>query len=431
MYFFYSIVYTIGFLLMLPVFLLNRQKYASGFSQRLGNYPEFKHDNRKVIWLHCVSVGETNAARPLVDKLIEEFPDHRLIISTITKTGQDLAKKIFADKADAVFYFPFDWKFTVRRALRHFQPSLVLLMETELWPRFIHEAKRSGAKIAIVNGRLSERSSARYRLVGPFMRQLFNDVDMALMQTLDDGKRIEVLGMNPQKVRRLGNLKVDNSVDLDGGGKLSEFAERFGVSANENLIIAASTHDPEERWILEAFEKVREKSTRPLRLVIAPRHPERFGSVANLISNSGFSMARRSAPKLQADQEATVILLDTIGELAALYPLARLVFVGGSLIPHGGQSIFEPAAAERAIVTGPYTANFNDAVSVFLENDALLQLDHVELSNVVEKLSGSFSELLSDLDRSSELGRNAITVINAGRGATMRTVENLKRLTSG
>src|SRR5688500_9918286 len=161
MYFLYSILLAIGFLLMLPLFLFRREKYASGFRQRLGNYPEFKHDGRSVIWLHCVSVGETNAARPLVEKLRQEFPNHRLMISTTTKTGQELAQKIFADHADAVVYFPFDWKFSVQRALENYKPSLVLLMETEIWPRFIREAKLTGAKVAIVNGRLSQKSSAR------------------------------------------------------------------------------------------------------------------------------------------------------------------------------------------------------------------------------------------------------------------------------
>src|SRR5215204_2611251 len=141
MYFVYSLILSLGFVLMLPLFLLRREKYASGFRQRLGNYPEFRHDGGDVIWLHCVSVGETNAARPLVHAIGTEFPKHRLVISTTTKTGQDLARKIFADKADAVFYFPFDWKFSVRRAIENYKPSLVLLMETEIWPRFILEAK--------------------------------------------------------------------------------------------------------------------------------------------------------------------------------------------------------------------------------------------------------------------------------------------------
>jgi 3-deoxy-D-manno-octulosonic-acid transferase len=167
---------------MSPLFLLLRQKYAAGFRQRLGNYPEFKHDGSKVIWLHCVSVGETNAARPLVDELKSNFPDHRIVISTTTLTGQTLAQDIFKDKADAVFYFPFDWKFSVRKALAHYKPSVVLLMETEIWPRFIREAKQSGAKIAIVNGRLSQTSFKRYSIFKSVIRNVLADVDIALMQ---------------------------------------------------------------------------------------------------------------------------------------------------------------------------------------------------------------------------------------------------------
>ena len=157
MFLLYSLLYSLAFVLMLPLFILRRQKYAAGFSQRLGRLPEFKQDDRPVIWLHCVSVGETNAARPLVEQLIRQFPSHRLVISTTTKTGQELTKKAFAGKADAVFYFPFDWKFSVRRALETFRPSAVLLMETEIWPRFFREAHNRGTQVIIVNGRLSER----------------------------------------------------------------------------------------------------------------------------------------------------------------------------------------------------------------------------------------------------------------------------------
>src|SRR5688572_9290928 len=194
MYLLYSFLLALAFLLMTPLFLLRREKYASGFEQRLGNYPEFQHDGREVIWLHCVSVGETNAARPLVDGLREEFPDHRLVISTTTRTGQELAQKIFAEKADAIVYFPFDFKFSVRRALATFKPSLVLLMETEIWPRFIHEAKLNGAKVAIVNGRLSQRSFNRYRRFRAFVRSVFAEVDLAVMQSGADAKRIADLG---------------------------------------------------------------------------------------------------------------------------------------------------------------------------------------------------------------------------------------------
>src|SRR5215204_3746878 len=190
MYFVYSFILSLGFLLMTPLFLLRREKYASGFRQRLGNYPAFKHDGRNVIWLHCVSVGETNAARPLVDALRTEFPKHRLVISTTTKSGQDLAQKIFANEADAIFYFPFDWKFSVRRALATYKPSLVLLMETEIWPRFIRESKISGAKVAVVNGRLSQRSFERYNRFRSLLQPVLANVDLALMQDEDDAKRI-------------------------------------------------------------------------------------------------------------------------------------------------------------------------------------------------------------------------------------------------
>src|SRR5215204_5210604 len=205
MYFLYSIAFSFAFLLMLPLFLLRREKYASGFSQRLGKYPEFVHDGRLVIWLHCVSVGETNAARPLVERLLSEFPGQRLIISTTTKTGRELAQKLFSGKADAVFYFPFDWKFSVRRALENYKPAVVLLMETEIWPRFIREAKRSGAKIAIVNGRLSGRSVRRYSIIRPFIRELLENVDLALMQAEPDAERIRTLGVEAGKVFVTGN----------------------------------------------------------------------------------------------------------------------------------------------------------------------------------------------------------------------------------
>src|SRR5215204_4999783 len=195
MYFVYSFILSLGFLLMTPLFLLRREKYASGFRQRLGNYPAFKHDGRNVIWLHCVSVGETNAARPLVDALRTEFPKHRLVISTTTKSGQDLAQKIFANEADAIFYFPFDWKFSVRRALATYKPSLVLLMETEIWPRFIHEAKQGGAKVAIVNGRLSAKSFRRYSQVRAFVKTVLADIDLALMQGEADAERLTMLGI--------------------------------------------------------------------------------------------------------------------------------------------------------------------------------------------------------------------------------------------
>ena len=437
MYLLYSILLAVGFLILTPLFLLRREKYASGFGERLGNYEHFVHDGRPVIWLHCVSVGETNAARPLVDEIRKGFPQHRLVVSTTTKTSQELAKKVFAGKADAVVYFPFDFKFSVRRALAHFKPKLVLLMETEIWPRFIREVGLSGAKISIVNGRLSRRSFERYSIIRPFVTRVLSNIDMALMQGFADADHIMKLGLDPQRVRQTGNLKFDHSIDQDGSGTATEVAGRFRIDGSRPFIIAASTHEPEERYALEAFCSAAVNAKPTPRLLIAPRHPERFGAVAKLIDQfrrdpanewRPYASVRRSSEESDADKIADVILLDTIGELRAVYPLADIVFVGGSLIPHGGQSILEPAAAGKAIITGPHTHNFADAVKVFLGNCALIQLGDGPEFSTVDRLFDVISDLIEDKPRREELGRNARSVVEDNRGATRKTMEELSKL---
>ena len=435
MLFFYSIVLSLGFIIMSPLFLLRREKYASGFEQRLGKYPSFLHDGRKVVWLHCVSVGETNAARTLVSAFRERLPDHRLVISTTTKTGHELAQKIFEGKADAIVYFPFDFKFSVRRALDHFKPSIVLLMETEIWPRFIHEAKNDGAKVAIVNGRLSERSASRYAMVRPVIKSILSEIDLALMQGENDARRIVQLGMAQDRTSVTGNIKFDVGSELEESAITDAIAERFVLNGDRPLIVAASTHEPEERWLLEAFCSIADGAISPRpRLMIVPRHPERFDKVAAEVVAfrndpacewTRYTFARRSASEDVSDETADVILLDSIGELRALYPLAQIVFVGGSLIPHGGQSIIEPAAVGKAIVTGSYTHNFTDAVNVFASNNAIVRLPELAPEKVVDELFTTLCDLLEEPDRRDELGRNATAVMKANRGATERTLNKL------
>ena len=432
MFFVYSLIYTIGFLLLSPRFifdLLTGGKYASGFAQRLGRLPEFKLDERQVLWLHCVSVGEANAARPLAEALKQNFPQHRLVVSTTTRTGQNLAKDIFSQTADAVFYFPFDWRFSVRWALRHYRPSVVMLMETEIWPNFIREANHSKASICIVNGRLSERSYARYARFKGSIRRIFGYLDLALMQTNADAKRIMSLGIRASKVRVCGNLKFDHNVEASENDLTAAFRSRFGITTDAPLIIAASTHDPEEKWIIAAFKEIWKSGGERLpRLMIAPRHPERFAEVKDLIKSSGFEWACRTETESSRDKTAEVILLDSIGELRSAYPLAEIVFVGGSLIPHGGQSIFEPAASGRAIITGPNTANFVDAITEFLSKEALVQLDKTDEASVVATLTDAFRDLLKNDEKRKALGSNALSVMNNNRGATDRTIEYLTTL---
>lgn len=439
MYFLYSILLTVGFLLLTPLFIARRSKYAAGFFQRLGKYPEFKTDGPPVIWLHCVSVGEVNAARPLVDEISQAFPGHRLVISTTTKTGQELAGEIFREKAAAIFYFPFDWKFSVQRALQHFRPSLVLLMETEIWPRFIYETNRIGARAVIVNGRLSARSARSYSRVGFFIPSVLSKIDLALMQGEADAERIISIGMAAEKVAVTGNIKFDFQIGESEVLLTSEFQQRFAIDDSRPLILAASTHEPEELWILRAvFSGDSAQGSSVPRLMIAPRHPERFEAIAKEIESfchsdkaGGLNLrfARRSNSKSEADTGADIILLDTIGELRAAYPLAEIVFVGGSLIRHGGQNVLEPAAAGKAVITGPYTHNFADIIDILLENNALIQLAVAESdARIVSGLRASIVELLADRTRRFALAANAAETIKINRGAVTKTIAKINEL---
>jgi 3-deoxy-D-manno-octulosonic-acid transferase len=426
----YSFLLTIGFIALLPLFVLRRGKYAAGFWQRLGFLPEFDAGGRQVLWLHCVSVGETNAARPLVKEIVENFPEYTLVISTTTKTGQNLAREIFQTQAALVFYFPYDWKFSVRRALKRINPNIVLLMETELWFNFLRQANKSGARSAIVNGRLSEKSFKRYSHIKKTMRRVLHYIDLALMQGRGDAKRLIELGIRSSKVKITGNIKFDQSFEEN---ELSEyFRARFAISENSPLIVSASTHAPEETFVLQAFKDVwKNSSARLPRLLIAPRHPERFDEVFELIKKSGFDWVRRSEAESSRDQTAEIILLDSIGELRAVYPLAEIVFVGGSLIARGGQSVLEPALARCAIVTGFYTMNFSDIVKEFLRQEALIQLPELSEKQIPAKLSEVFSELLQNAELRRKLSVNAQGVMQENRGATRKTIENLKPLLLG
>lgn len=435
MYFIYSIVLTIGFLVLSPRFVfdaLTKGKYAAGFKQRLGFLPKFDARGKKVVWLHCVSVGEANAARPLAERIKRDFPNVSLIVSTTTRTGQELAKTAFAGTADLVFYFPYDLRSTVRRSLRRLNPSVVLLMETELWFNFIREAYHQKARICLVNGRLSERSLNRYTKIKRFMKRVLGYLDLTLMQDKADATRIMELGARASKVKVTGNLKFDHDLDNAETSLTAEFRERFGIMSDAPLIIAASTHSPEEKWMIEAFKESWKASGQNLpRLMIAPRHPERFEEVKELVKKSGFTWVRRTEAPSGRDKTAEIIILDSIGELRAAYPLAEIVFVGGSLIPHGGQSILEPAAAGKAVVTGANTANFDAAVREFLVKDALIQLEPVTEKTAVMRLTVELLDLIRDHHRRDVLGSNAREVMDTNRGAVAHTIEYLTPLLSG
>lgn len=427
MYLAYSLLLSLGLFVLIPHFLfqaLAHGKYVEGLRQRLGSLPPIA--KRPVIWLHCVSVGETQAARPLVERLKHAFPHHALVVSTITRTGQTLARDVFGTQAESVFYFPFDWRWTARRALRTINPDAVLIMETELWPNFLRECEVREIPVALVNGRISRQSYRRYSFIRFFLRRVLKSLSVAVMQSEVDAGRLRELGMPVSRLHTAGNLKFDAREVSSATGKTVEIRERFGLRDDVPLILAASTHAPEEKIILESFKQL----SQPVRLMLAPRHPERFQEVASLIRESGLSWARRTDAPDPADANASVILLDTIGELPATYSLATVVFVGGSIVDRGGHNVLEPAAAGAPVVTGAHTHNFHAIVDLMNEAKAIVQLPPVDSADASRELARKLTELLANPERRNELASRAKQLIVTNQGATDRTIKLIAPLLS-
>lgn len=430
MYLLYSLLFAAGLLLYVPTLAwasLSRGKRIGDLRQRLGLIEPLE-TGQPVIWIHCVSVGETQAAQPLVRALRERYPDHAIVISTVTATGQDTARALFAEHALRIFYFPLDLPFAVRRALRAIEPQVVIIMETELWPRFLRECDSMGVPTALVNGRLSARSFARYRRVRWFFRRVVGNLSLAVMQTEADAQRIAALGLAAERIRVVGNIKFDLEPRADVAQTARKLDARFSLR-DARLIVAASTHRPEERIVIEAFKQVRQRcATRRPKLLIAPRHPERFEEVADLLARSGLAWTRRTRPQSAEDARAEVVLLDTIGELRAVYELASVVFVGGSIAPAGGHNVLEPAAVGCPIVTGAHTFNFERIVRELVAAEALVQLSESDVERAADRLADVFASLLADEERRRSIGERARTVVERNRGAAARTLQALAPL---
>lgn len=426
MYLAYSLLLSLGLLLLSPYFLfqaLAHRKYIDGLRERLGFFPAI--DRQPVIWLHCVSVGETQAARPLVERLRQDFPQHALVVSTVTLTGQKLARDLFRSQAARVIYFPFDWRWSVRRALNAVGPAAVLVMETELWPNFLRECKAREIPVALVNGRISRKSFGRYAKIRFFLGRVLECVTMAVMQSDRDAERIRSLGMREDRIFTSGNLKFDSRISTE---KSTAVTDRFGLKCAVPLVLAASTHAPEEKIVLESLTRLRQ--SQPVRLMIAPRHPERFNEVAALIENSGLTWARRTNAPQASDANVDVILLDTIGELPAVYSAATVVFVGGSIVDRGGHNVLEPAAHGVAVVTGAYTHNFQAIVDLLNEANAIVQLPPVAAAEAVSPLTEALRRLLAEPEWRNELGHHAKQIVALNQGATEKTMQLITPLFS-
>jgi 3-deoxy-D-manno-octulosonic-acid transferase len=328
---------------------LRRERAVPNLRQRLGLLPTLP-PGPPTIWIHAVSVGEVLTTQPLVERLRASRIPLRLVISTVTAAGQQIARALYNQFA-VIVSFPLDWAFSVRRALDRINPDLVLIMETEIWPRFLHECRQRGIPVILINGRISQRSFNGYRRLRGFAARVLNDFSYLLMQSEEDAHRALALGADPKRVIAVGNMKWDVTVSPEEEKKLSELSHIFCLSELYPLIIAASTAAGEEEIILVAFKKLMENSSRA-RLVIAPRRPERFDQVERIIQASGLPFARRTRTT-SPTPDTVVILLDTLGELPALYHRATAAILGGSLLGSACHNIAEPLLRGCPVIVGP------------------------------------------------------------------------------
>jgi 3-deoxy-D-manno-octulosonic-acid transferase len=411
--------------------MLRHGRYRAGWSNRFGRITR-KRPGQKCIWIHAVSVGEINATTTIIGELEKKFPDYEIVISTTTDTGFGRANELFGKRL-SIFYFPMDFSLTMRRAFGGIRPAICLLIELEVWPNLVRIAHQSGVPVVVVNGRLSERSFRRYKLIKSITRKTFQNISLALAQTEEYAERFREIGVPAEKVVVTGSVKYDTAQVADRVEGADVLATQLGLK-NERLWVAGATGDGEEQIILDVYKQlIEQKQFEDLRLAIVPRKPERFEEVANLIKQAGFGLIRFSEIKAEDRRQKTegriagseiekVILGDTMGDLRKFYSLATVIFVGRSLVPMGGSDMIEAAALGKCTIVGPYAFNFKQAVDDLLKaNGAILVKDASELSDAISKC-------LTDSAYASQIAKNGQEIIKKNQGATSRTIAQITKL---
>jgi 3-deoxy-D-manno-octulosonic-acid transferase len=437
MYFFYRILTAAGMFLLAPYFALRGWRAgepARALRERLGSLPPeiavraavasgaAGTANNGPVWIHAVSVGEVLAAQPLIDGLKRRYPSTTIFVSTTTETGQRLARERL-QTADGIFYFPLDWIVPVRRALRAIRPTLVIIMETEIWPNFLREAHRSNIPVVFANARISEKSFARFKqwefLVGPFFQRTMQDAELFLAQSPEDSGRLQAMGAPPDRVAVTGNLKYDAAPPA-----ISRFASWLEQQIRQQerwpVLVAGSVVAGEEEAVLAAYDLV-QRQWRHTLLILAPRKPAQFDAAAAIPAAGGWKVVRRSELDLAftLDEAADVLLLDSIGELAGLYSLADATFVGGSLVAAGGHNILEPAWFARPPVFGASMENFKEMADQFLDAHAGVQV------STGPGLGKVWIQLIQDNAIRERMGAAAREISQRNRGATERSLERI------
>lgn len=424
-YWFYNLLLSLLFLFALPVLpllLLSGERFRRGFLQRLGLYPRevcASLRDARPIWIHAVSVGEVLSLRQLVGELKEKFSGRKILISTFTSTGNEIARQNCV--GDVVIFLPLDHPWIVRRTLNLFGPSLLVFLETEIWPNLLRLAHRKGIPTLLLSGRLSPRAFRRYALFGLFFGEVVRQFNAAGMQSEDDARRMVSLGFDPERVSITGSLKralQGTEGDEKEGGR--EPVRPSWKSDGRQVLVAGSTHRGEEEMLLDVF-LILKASFPTLLMVLAPRHPQRFYEVERLLKKKNVPYEKKSQMNGRENSLADVIVLDTIGELPAFYSIADIAFIGGSLVNAGGHNLMEPARFGKPVLFGPYMTNFADIAKEMKQKGGGIEVQGSE--DLVREISG----LLADRTKAENMGRVAYSIVEGDRGVMERSISLISR----
>ena len=456
MYFLYDILLHLSLLLLIPYFLFKMffvGKYRKGILERFGFIDKEKirrfsigHAGKsgKVVWFHAVSVGETKAALPLLKRFKERRPDVKVIFSTVTNTGNTVAMREGAQWMDSLIYFPLDFYWVVSRVVERLGPDAFVVVEKEIWPNILRVFKKNKTPVLVINGVISDRSFKRYSFFEFFFRRIFGNISYFLSQTEQDRSRAVALGVEPARCLVAGNIKFDITPAEWPAEERGAFISGLNIKDSDKIIVAGSTHAGEEKIILDTFKRLKQEFS-DIRLIIAPRHPERFSEVERLIKDKGFSMIRRSEIRSQESEarskkqeaqknlasyllplvshpKSDVILLDTIGELCNIYSLATAAFVGGTLVDTGGHNLMEPAFYRKPVVYGPYLRGYLEMAEMLEKAGGGIRV------NNGEGLFIKLRDLLNDKISRENTGMAAYGIVESNRGATEKCLKVLESL---
>ena len=415
-------IYTLLFFICLPLILLRliwrgfrAPAYWHRWGERFGYMPKLT-DPRPVIWCHAVSVGEVEASRPLIQALQRDYPEYQILVTTMTPTGSARVLHHFTGQVSH-YYLPYDLPFAVRPFLKRMRPAIGIIMETEIWPNLISNCHQRNIPLILANARMSERSARGYQHISGFSRDIIYRLTKIATQTETDRNRLIALGAAPERIHAIGNLKYEINLPASLTEQCTAIQRLW--SAHRQVWVAASTHEGEESQILQAMEKIH--ATIPdVLLILVPRHPERFDRVFNLCQQAGFNTIRRSTEAVCSD-EVTILVGDTMGELPLFYGASDLAFVGGSLIPHGGHNLLEPAALGRAVITGPHHFNFTEISSHFFDANAAIEVHDAD------SLADTVIRLLQDAALRSTMGEAGRQHIAKSQGASKRLLSLIEQ----